>query len=552
MARAYWRNAGRPFQRPEAVGVTTNTSIAPVTTRLATTQHNSPSASTKRERVVVLGSGWAGYALARDLDPKKYERIIISPRSHFVFTPLLASTTVGTLEFRSILEPVRRLQPDRFHQGWADSIDFDNKLIQVETNPDADELNSRTMPPPQPPKQSPQSSDVSTVESSTIAPKKGEMISVPYDKLIVAVGSYSQTFGIPGVREHANFLRDVGDARSIRLRVLQCFERADLPNTTDEQRRKLLHFAVVGGGPTGIEFAAELHDLVHDDLARLYPRLMPFAAITVYDVAPKVLPMFDKKLSAYAIETFRRQGIQVKTEHHLQGIRPDEDGKGGLKLKIQEYGDDEVGAGIVVWSTGLMQNPLVARLVARELRTSIPAEANTPENGSQPWHIIKDHKTGGIVTDDHLRVRISAQEAPEKDAAKDPKNAPAGSTILPDVFAIGDCAVIEREALPATAQVASQQAKYLAKALNKYGRAGTDAMATAKSFQYRNLGTLAYLGSWRAILQSEAVSDGITGRLAWVLWRGAYITRSMSIRNKIMVLIHWMMTWLFGRDISRF
>lgn len=73
----------------------------------------------KRERVVVLGSGWAGYALARDLDPKKYERIIISPRSYFVFTPLLASTTVGTLEFRSVLEPIRRLQPDRFHQGQS-------------------------------------------------------------------------------------------------------------------------------------------------------------------------------------------------------------------------------------------------------------------------------------------------------------------------------------------------------------------------------------------------------------------------------------------------
>lgn len=409
------------------------------------------------------------------------------------------------------------------------------------------------MPPPQPPKQSRSIANAGAVEASATAKKKGEMISVPYDKLVVAVGSYSQTFGVPGVREHANFLRDVGDARSIRLRVLQCFERADLPNTTDEQRKKLLHFAVVGGGPTGIEFAAELHDLVHDDLARLYPHLMPFAAITVYDVAPKVLPMFDKKLSAYAIETFRRQGIQVKTEHHLQGIRPDEDGKGGLKLKIQEYGDDEVGAGIVVWSTGLMQNPLVAKLVSQELRTAVPAGAKQNDDGTQPWHIIKDHKTGGIVVDDHLRVRISAQETPEKDAVNDPKAAPSGSTtVLPDVFAIGDCAVIEREALPATAQVASQQAKYLSKALNKYGGLGSGDVSKAKSFQFRNLGTLAYLGSWRAILQSSSVSEGLTGRLAWVLWRGAYITRSMSIRNKIMVLVHWFMTWLFGRDISRF
>lgn len=512
--------------------------------------------------MVVLGSGWAGYALARDLDPKKYERIIISPRSYFVFTPLLASTSVGTLEFRSVLEPVRRLQPDRFHQGWADSIDFDNKVIQVETNPDADELSSRTLPPPQPPKGASSSNakdseaktaviGESATKVDTVTKKKGEVISVSYDKLIIAVGSYSQTFGIPGVREHANFLRDVGDARSIRLRVLQCFERADQPNTTDEQRQKLLNFAIVGGGPTGIEFAAELHDLVHDDLTKLYPRLVPFAAITVYDVAPKVLPMFDKKLSAYAIELFKRQGIQVKTEHHLQAIRPDDDGKGGLKLKIQEHGDDEVGAGLVVWSTGLMQNPLIGKIVSQELRGPVSTTEVEQARSSQPWQIIKDKRSGGIVTDDHLRVRVSNEKNTESGPEEDSSKATLGTAVLPDVFAIGDCAVIESEALPATAQVASQQAKYLSKALNKYGALGVDPMEQAKSFRFRNLGTLAYLGSWRAILQSDS-SNGITGRLAWVLWRGAYITRSMSIRNKIMVIVHWVMTWLFGRDISRF
>lgn len=494
----------------------------------------------KRERVVVLGSGWAGYALVRNLDPAKYERIIISPRSYFVFTPLLASTSVGTLEFRSVLEPIRRLMPDSFHQGWADDIDFSGKTIRVETNPNADELNSRTLPPATPPP-SPHnggrdgSKDISSrppVEE-TLTKHKGEMINVPYDKLIIAVGAYSQTFGIPGVREHANFLRDVGDARSIRLRVLQCFERAELPSTTDDQRRKLLHFAVVGGGPTGVEFAAELHDLIHDDLSRIYPKLMPFVNITVYDIAPKILPMFDKKLSSYAIDIFRRQGIQVKTNHQLQGIRPDEDGNGGLKLKIKEYGDGEIGAGIVVWSTGLMQNPLLAKLLRQEIRGLVTPE----EQQQQAWHVIKDDKSGGLLVDDHLRVRVSTGNSAPSDQ------------VLPEVYAIGDCAVIEHDALPATAQVASQQANYLAKALNKYG--SCEAVGTrSKRFRFVNLGTLAYIGSWRAIAQSSY--ENLTGRLAWILWRGAYITRSMSMRNKIMVLVHWTMTWLFGRDISRF
>ncbi|KAF3347476.1 hypothetical protein VD0002_g2287 [Verticillium dahliae] len=537
-ARSYWKSVGHSYLRRDALALasTTNSTTTAVSsspkTSPSTLRHATTDSTRPRERVVILGSGWAGYALARALDPAKYERIIVSPRSHFVFTPLLASTSVGTLEFRSILEPVRRLKPDAFHQGWADDIDFAHKTLKVETNADADELSSRTLPPP-PSTSSPSGTSPSevTIAASTptmkasVTKRKGEVISIPYDKLVVAVGSYSQTFGIPGVREHANFLRDVGDARSIRLRVLQCFERAALPTATPEQRRALLHFAVVGGGPTGIEFAAELHDLIYEDLARLYPQLMPSVAITVYDIAPKVLPMFDKQLASYAIDLFKRQGIHVKTEHHLTQIRQDDQSPhGALKLSIQEEPGAEVGAGLVVWSTGLMPNPLVQKMVARELRLPGSGDSSPPET----FH-LQTGRSGGLLTDDHLRLRLDQ-----------------GDRTLRDVFAMGDCAVMDREALPATAQVASQQAVYLARTLNRHG----DDVSRAKPFAWRNLGTMAYLGSWRAIHQSSA--DGLRGRLAWVLWRGAYLTMSMSVRNKIMVPVHWFMTWVFGRDISRF
>ncbi|KAF3354039.1 hypothetical protein VDGD_06349 [Verticillium dahliae] len=537
-ARSYWKSVGHSYLRRDglALASTTNSTTTAVSsspkTSPSTLRHATTDSTRPRERVVILGSGWAGYALARALDPAKYERIIVSPRSHFVFTPLLASTSVGTLEFRSILEPVRRLKPDAFHQGWADDIDFAHKTLKVETNADADELSSRTLPPP-PSTSSPSGTSPSevTIAASTptmkasVTKRKGEVISIPYDKLVVAVGSYSQTFGIPGVREHANFLRDVGDARSIRLRVLQCFERAALPTATPEQRRALLHFAVVGGGPTGIEFAAELHDLIYEDLARLYPQLMPSVAITVYDIAPKVLPMFDKQLASYAIDLFKRQGIHVKTEHHLTQIRQDDQSPhGALKLSIQEEPGAEVGAGLVVWSTGLMPNPLVQKMVARELRLPGSGDSSPPET----FH-LQTGRSGGLLTDDHLRLRLDQ-----------------GDRTLPEVFAMGDCAVMDREALPATAQVASQQAVYLARTLNRHG----DDVSRAKPFAWRNLGTMAYLGSWRAIHQSSA--DGLRGRLAWVLWRGAYLTMSMSVRNKIMVPVHWFMTWVFGRDISRF
>ena len=121
-----------------------------------------------------------------------------------------------------------------------------------------------------------------------------------------------------------------------------------------------MNFAVVGGGPTGIEFAAELHDIIHEDLARIYPELTPFHKITVYDVANKVLPMFDEKLSKYAVENFHREGIDIKTSHHVQELRPGAPGEDSsstadhkvFTLTIKEEG--EIGVGMVVWSKWLL------------------------------------------------------------------------------------------------------------------------------------------------------------------------------------------------------
>lgn len=188
--------------------------------------------------------------------------------------------------------------------------------------------------------------------------KVGKLFDVQYDKLIVTVGCYSQTFGTPGVKEHAFFLKDVGDARRIRNRILACFEGAALPTTSVEMKKQLLNFAVVGGGPTGIEFSAELHDLINEDMKKLYPELIQYHKITVYDVAEKVLPMFDKKLAGYAMQKFKRRGIDIKTSHHVEELRPGAPAERGMSddiddyhlytLKVKEEG--EIGVGMCVWS----------------------------------------------------------------------------------------------------------------------------------------------------------------------------------------------------------
>ncbi|KAF1949306.1 FAD/NAD(P)-binding domain-containing protein [Byssothecium circinans] len=494
-----------------------------------------------RERIVILGSGWGGYTAAKNLDPAKYQVVVVSPRSYFAFTPLLASTSVGTLEFRTALEPVRTRRTNiDFFQGWADSVDFKNKKISIE---EAVEDPSSSVALTQD-RHANQTKEQRQHERK-IEAKKGKLFELTYDKLIITVGCYSQTFGTPGVKEHAFFLKDVGDARRIRNRLLACFEAAALPTTSDEMRRHLLSFAVVGGGPTGIEFAAELHDIIEEDLARIYSELMPFHKITVYDVANKVLPMFDEKLGKYAMENFRREGIDIKTSHHVEELRPGIPGEKStvsddhsvFTLKLKEEG--ELGVGMVVWSTGLMENPFVANAINKvhELpQTFIHLKARSDESmydpHSQRWKVKKDAKTGSLMTDSRLRVKLISDGEDKVEG------------ILQDVYAIGDCAILEGTSYPATAQVASQKALWLAKRLNKndLDKAG---------FTFKNMGVMAYIGNWNALFQGGE-GGNISGKLAWVIWRGAYLTKSVSWRNKILIPTYWMINWIFGRDISRF
>ncbi|EKG09685.1 hypothetical protein MPH_13207 [Macrophomina phaseolina MS6] len=496
-----------------------------------------------RERVVILGSGWAGYTLARSLDSKKYQAIVVSPRSYFVFTPLLASTASGTLEFRTALEPIRsRRTKVNFFQGWADAVDFKNKTVTIEEGVD-DPNQGLALAADRHAGESKEERQLEKAEEA----KKGQLFDLPYDKLIISVGCYSQTFGTPGVKENALFLKDVGDARKIRNRLLACFETASLPTTSDEMRRNLLNFAIIGGGPTGIEFSAELHDIIREDLAQLYPDLMKFYRITVYDVAPKVLSMFDENLSKYAMTTFKREGIDIKTSHHVEelreGVPSHQKSSPGVKeprscwtLKIKEEG--EVGVGMVVWSTGLMMNPFVdqaLRKVQPLPKREISLEGQDGQKLEDAWLVKKHPKTGAIITNNQLRVILEPEGQDEDGKSR---------AIMEDVYALGDCGTIEGTNYPATAQVANQKAVWLAKRLNRGDIEG-------QSFTWKNMGVMAYIGNWNAIMQSGG-GGNISGRAAWLIWRGAYLTKAVSWRNKVLIPVYWFINWVFGRDVSRF
>lgn len=381
--------------------------------------------------------------------------------------------------------------------------------------------------------------------------REGKRWEVSYDKLVVTVGCYSQTFGTKGVKENAFFMKDVGDARRIRKRVLECFEIASLPTTSDKLREQLLRFAIVGGGPTGMEFAAELSDLVHQDLSKLYPALVPKVRIAVYDVADKILSMFDEKLGRYAMETFRREGVEVKTSHHVQELRPglprpgsDEymndviDSQGCYTLTTKEDGD--VGVGLCVWSTGNMMNPFVQK--ALDQTYGFPSPSASITDGKQPhgldtkeWMIEKHPKTGAITVDDRLRVQLHSKSSSPSESSDEN---PASLATMIDVFALGDNAMIRDAQLPATAQTASQQAMWLAKRLNKGD-------LESQHFSFKNLGIMTYLGSSKGLVQTEGWLGDISGRVAFLIWRGAYLTMSVSWRNKILIPVYWYVLFFY-------
>ena len=314
-------------------------------------------------------------------------------------------------------------------------------------------------------------------------------VPLPYDRLIIGVGATANTFDLPGVREHTHFLKELSDAHSIREHILECFERAAQIRQSEAQRQRILHFVVIGGGPTGVEFAAELHDFIAEDLRRPYKELIQDVRITIVEAGPTILTTFDGVLRAYTMKIFRRNRINVRTSSPVIAVR-----SGDITLadgSTLEYG-------MAVWTAGIAPVGFVQRLP-----------------------LAKD-ESGRLLTDERLCVKG-----------------------LTDVFAAGDCMAIEGRPFPSTAQTAQQQGAYLARAFNRRG-----SEKHVPRFRYRHYGMLAYVGSGRALADLESVKG--KGFAAWLFWRSAYVTRIVSLKNKTLVLFDWLKTAVFGRDLSRF
>lgn len=338
-----------------------------------------------KPKVLVLGCGWAGFRFAQDIHKDKYSVSLVSPRNHFLFTPLLSSTSVGTLEFRCIEEPVRTISGLHYTQATCDEIDHVHRKIHCT---ELYQLNN---------------------------------FSMSYDYLILALGSETNTFGVPGVHNNPRvfFLKQLQHARSIRNKLIESFERASLPSVTNEDRTRLLTFVVVGGGPTNIEFSSELYDFLVEDVARLYPDLLQFVSVHIIEATGQILGSFHTALIKYVEKLFVSRAINMWLNTSVTGVVDDcvamlDD---GTRLPF----------GLMVWSTGIQQVPLVRNLPASEFAKG---------------------RGGRLLVDDQLRL-LAGPDAQKSHMQQGNERLVGGGT----VYAMGDCACNCVTPLPALAQV---------------------------------------------------------------------------------------------------
>lgn len=427
--------------------------------------------------VVVIGTGWAGAYFVRDLKCKEQcNLVVLSQRNHMVFTPLLPQTCSGTLEFRSICEPIQRVQPDLanlpnvFYRTMVYDINFDTQTIQC-------------------------------VAVGVIGSNDAEIpvksFDVSYDTLVLAHGARPNTFNIPGVEEHAFFLREVSEARGIRRRLMQNLMTAALPTTDHAEVSRLLHIVVVGGGPTGVEFAADLADFLSEDIPKVDPRLLKSFRVTLLE-AREVLGTFDLTLRNHGVGRLQRMGVKLK-KATVAEVTP---------TSVTLSDGEVMMCGMVVWSTGVGPSSLTKEMKCDKT------------------------KQGRIAIDKHLRVLREGKP-------------------LKNVYALGDCAADVENSLPTLAAVASRQGRYLAKRLNHLHRHRTDEYATA--FSYRSLGSMLSLGSHEALVELvQPKKFDFMGLRALLIYKSAYLSQLGSYRNKLYVIVNWFGSYIFGRDVTYF
>ncbi len=407
--------------------------------------------------VVIAGGGFGGAAAARELEkamPRQSVRMVLVNETNFaLYTPFLPEAAAGTLEPRHVVTPLRDILK-RTYLRLGSIVGHDPAAKTV-----------------------------------TLRAKYGEVETLPYDQLLIALGSVSRVLPVPGLAEHAIGFKSLADAIWLRNHVVETLEEANA--TEDPARRdRLLTYVFVGGGYAGLEALAELQDFAADAIES-YPRARLHGMRWVLvEATDRVLPEIDPQLAEYALRELRGRGIDIRLETTLEQVGPD-----SARLSSGETLPTET----VVWTAGVAPQPIL-----REL--DLPLD-----------------ERGRVPVDDHLRVQG-----------------------LDAVWAIGDCAAAPdpRGGLcPPTAQHAVRQGPVAARNI-----AAELGVGSAEPFQYRSEASFVNLGRYKAV--GRIGERTFRGFPAWWLARTYHMSQIPGAARKARAVLDWTAGLPFRRDIA--
>jgi NADH:ubiquinone reductase (H+-translocating) len=411
----------------------------------------------QRKRVVIVGGGFAGVAAARALRHSDGEVILIDRRNHHIFQPLLYQVATAVLSSSEIAVPIRQLE--------AKQRNVFVLLAEVTG------INAASR----------------TIEATL--PGAG-VRKMTFDYLVVATGTHPSYFGHDEFVRYAPGLKTLGDAETIRTKILSAFEVAATTEDEDERARNMT-FILVGAGPTGVELAASLAHLIKVTLRGNFHRIDPAKArIILLDGAKRVLPTFAESLSHKVTRRLEKLGVKVMTNVKVEAV--DENGV--------VAGEQRIPSATVIWTAGVAASPIPTMLSA------------------------KTDRAGRAVVDPFLRVMD-----------------------LSGVFVVGDAASITQhgDLVPGVAQAAIQQGHYVGRLIAKelQGR------KVERPFRYFDKGNMAVVGKNYAVLERGWLRT--SGFLTWLVWAFVHILALPQLQNRLRVQRQWFWSYFTGQRSSR-
>ncbi len=402
--------------------------------------------SSRPPRVVIVGAGFGGLAAARALARSPVEVVVVDRHNYHLFQPLLYQVATAGLSPADIAWPIRgilrRQRNATVLLARVTGVDPMARLVQTDGQ------------------------------------------AIPYDFLILATGARHSYFGRDEWEEVAPGLKKIDDATAIRRRVLLAFEQAE--GTADaEERRRLLNFVVIGGGPTGVELAGAIAELAKVALAQDFRTIDPREArIVLIEAGPRLLATFSERLSHIAEDSLGRLGVEVVTGRAVTGCDAE-----GVSL-----GTERLASRTVLWAAGVMASP------------------------AGKWLAAERDRAGRIVVGPDFSVQGH-----------------------PEIFAVGDTAAM-RDAVgrqvPGVAPAAKQGGRYVAQVI----RARIAGRPAPAAFRYRDWGNMATIGRKSAVCDFGRIR--LTGFPAWILWGVAHVYFLIGFRNRAVVALNWLWSYL--------